>query len=570
MIKRCSGKIEILVYSFLFFLVLCNGCSDKKGKFEITMAADTNRDGKVDLETDSIGADSWTIQRGADFLNNCDSDQNTGMPDYADVVVNGAEDLNDLAMIKVSRIKKLPEDSRVSISVDDVSKKRVHLFIKNMDGNYEYIDLEKAGNIKADRLKKNDLELRIEANSFADAEWSGLTQVKLTLDSGADEMMEKFIYLKAAPFLLLSNIQKGKTLYVRSFPGSNDTFIQQLEKLVPEASVELFVIPEGEPYLPYEIWMQDAMEIGYTEIPGQRMNVVLQANRDRSLDNFPYNDLLGPGYGWIRVGSYRETFARGRGGNGWLDWYGNLEVSPPFPGYPWGRIIYGYNPEGPPEASLNPEIVAVLEAQKLQAPAIRLDTGWLLIKHVDEMVSFLPAKNPDRPFCVMVVSPEAMVSLLKKWEDEGLGETPVLKRFQPGTTIESLLGDEKIIQHNLRLQQERIEPNIERLKQELDLSEQDLIRIPVLFTEEGSSLFPNMVNSAVLNGYLLIADPDGPVIDGVDALQEEMRKLLTGVPITPFFLDDTPYHKWSGNVHCATNIQREGPSKPWFELEKWD
>lgn len=568
MIKSCYRKTGILMYFFLFFLVLCNGCSDKKGRFEISMAADTNRDGNVDLETDGIEADIWTIQRGAVFLNNCDSDQNTGKPDFADMIVNGAEDLKDLALIKVGRIQKLPEDSRVTISVDESSKKRVRIFEKNGDKNLESIDLEKDGNIDTNQLRNNDIELWIEANSFADAEWSGLTQVKLTLDLGTDEMMEKSIYLKVAPFLLLSNLQRGKTLYVRSFPGRNDTFIQQLKKLVPEAGVELFIVPEGEPYVPYEIWLQDAMEIGYMEKPGQRMNVVLQANRDRSLDNFTSNVLLGPDYGWIRVSSYRETFAQGGGGNGWLDWYGNLEVSPPFPGYPWGRIIYGYNPEGPPEASLNPEIVAMLEAQKLQAPAIRLDSGWLLIKHVDEMVSFLPSKNPERPFCVMVVSPGAMIALLKKWKDEGYEETPVLERFEPGTTIGSILSSEKLIKHNLYLQRERIEPNVELLKEEFKLSEQDFIRIPALFTEDGSSLFPNMVNSAVLNGYLLIADPDGPEIDEIDALQEEMRKLLAGVPIKPFFLEDTQYHKWSGNVHCATNIQREAPSKSWFELEK--
>jgi len=567
LIKRDLRKIETPLFIFLGLFLLCSGCRDKKGRVEISMAADTNRDGRVDLETDSIGADSWTSQSGAVFLNNCDSDQNTGKPDHADAVINGDGDINDLALIKVGRIQNLPEDSRVSISVDDISKKRVCLFLKNMDGKFECIDLEKSENIDVEQLRKNDLELWIEANSFADAEWSGLTQVKLTLELVDGEVKEKIICLKAAPFLLLSNLHRGKTLYVRSFPGRNDTFVQQLKKLVPEAGAELYILPKGEAYQPYEIWLQDTMEIGYTEKPGQRMNVVLQANRNRSLDDFPSHDLLGSDYGWIQVSSYREPYAQGRGGNGWLDWYGNLEVTPPFLGYSLGRIVYGYNPDGPPEASLNPEIVAMLEAQKLQAPAIRLDTGWLMIKHVDEMLSFLPSKNPDYPFFVMVVSPEAMIDLLKKWETEGFGETPVLERFQSGATIGSILNSKNLIQHNLSLQQERIEPNIDLLKEELKLSEQDFIRIPALFSENGNSLFPNMVNSVVLNGCLLIADPDGPVIDGIDVLQEEVRRLLSEVPIQPFFLDDTQYHKWSGNVHCATNVRREAPSKAWFELK---
>lgn len=560
-------KKSELIFFLLFLLLFNSGCSNNKGEFEIFMVADTDRDGQVDFELDRLGADNWTYERGAVFLNNCDSDQNTGKPDCADTVVNREEDLKDLALIKVRKIKNLPIDSQVSISVDTASKRRVQLFSKNFDGNFECIDLKEKGNINVEQLRNIDLELWIEANSFADAEWSGETQAKITLELPDGVIKEKTVCLKVAPFILLSNLQRGKTLYVRAFPGRNDAFIQQLKRLVSKAEAELFIVPEGEPYQPHDIWLQDAMEIGYTEKPGQRMNVVLQANRERSLDNFPLKGLLGPDYGWIRVGSYRESYARGRGGNGWLDWYGNLEVSPPLPEFPFGRIFYGFNPEGPSEASLNPDIVALLEAQKLQTPAIRLDTGWLLIKHVDEMISFLPPKNPERPFCVMVVSPEAMITLLKGWKAEGHGETSVLKRFQLDINVTSLLSNQKLLQHNIQLQHDRIEPNITLLKNELKLLEEDFIRIPALFSESGSPLFPNMVNSAVLNDYLLIADPDGPIINGVDMLQEEVKRLLSGVPVHPVFLDDTQYHKWSGNVHCATNIRREGLSKAWFKTD---
>jgi protein-arginine deiminase len=554
-----------LIFFLLLLLLFSSGCSNSRREFEICMVADTDRDGQVDFELDRLGADTWTQERGAVFLNNCDSDQNTGKPDWADSVVNGEEDLKDLALIKVRKIKNLPPQSRISISANEASRERVRIFLKNPNGNLEGINLNDKGNIDAGPLRDSGLELRIEANSFADAEWDGETQVKITVELPDGSIHENTVCLKVAPFILLSNLQRGKTLYVRAFPGRNDAFIQQLKRIVPQTGAELFIVPEGEPYRSHDIWLQDAMEIGYTEKPGQRMNVVLQANRERSLDNFPLKGLLGPDYGWIRVGSYRESYARGRGGNGWLDWYGNLEVTPPLPECAFGRMCYGFNPEGPPDASLNPEIVAVLEAQKLQTPGIRLDTGWLLIKHVDEMISFLPPKNPGRPFCVMVVSPEAMIALLKRWKAEGYGETAVLKRFQPDTTVASLLSDEKLLQHNIHLQRDRIEPNIAILKNELKLSEEDFIRIPALFSEEGSSMFPNMVNSAVLNDYLLIADPDGPLIDGVDLLQEEVKRLLSGVPVRPVFLDDTQYHKWSGNVHCATNIRREGLSEAWFK-----
>jgi protein-arginine deiminase len=128
-----------------------------------------------------------------------------------------------------------------------------------------------------------------------------------------------------------------------------------------------------------------------------------------------------------------------------LDWYGNLEVTPPLPGYPFGRIYYGCNPEGPKEASLNPEIVGMLEAQGVQAPAVRLDTGFLLIKHADEIISFLPSSDPEHPYKVLVVDTEAMIALLEKWMSDGYGELTLLDLYSEKVTVSSLLKNKVLI-----------------------------------------------------------------------------------------------------------------------------
>lgn len=118
----------------LLLLVFSTGCTKSGGEIDIFMAGDTNRDGRVDLKQDIEGASDWTEDRGAIFLNNCDSDQNTGKPDWSDKVVNGEEDLKDLAPIKIKKIKNLPQESLVSVSVDETSLKKVNLFFKNEDG----------------------------------------------------------------------------------------------------------------------------------------------------------------------------------------------------------------------------------------------------------------------------------------------------------------------------------------------------------------------------------------------------------------------------------------------------
>ena len=554
------------VYSLVFLWQAACTSPPSASDIEVVITADVNRDGRVDFKTDEEGKEAWTYDRGAIFFNNSDSDQNAGKPDHVDQIVNGAEDLNDLAVLKVKKIPRLPADFKINISVDSASQTRVRLFMKSGNHEFHNLDLGSGGDIATSLLSQNHLELRLEANSFADTDWNGETDVTVTAMSPDGEMQSDTVRLRVAPFILLSNLNRGKTLYVREFPKRNEALLKSLAELVPQAGAELMIIPGGEPYRPYHIWLQDCLEIGYSEMPGQKINVVLKANRDKSLDNFAEDRLLGPDFGWIQVGSFRETYGKGRGGNGWLDWYGNLEVTPPLPGYPFGRIYYGYNPDGPAEASLNPEIVAMLDAQRLQAPPLRLDTGWLLIKHVDEILAFVPSGAPERPYKVLVVDTGIMIALLEKWIADGHGKVPMLDLYEKNMSVASIYTDQELMQHNRDLQKQRIEPNIDLLKQELGLQESDFIRVPVLFDKYGLALVPNMVNSAVLNEHIYIVAPNGPVIEGKDLLEAEMHRLLNGLPVEPYFLDARLYHRGGGEIHCGTNIRRDGFPQPWWNM----
>ena len=566
--KSISQVLLFLVTGMAIFLTQAlSRAQVPASHIKIQIVSDVNRDGKVEFDSDNHGKNIWTPTRGAIFFNNNDSDQNSKEPDHADTVVNGNEDLKDLAVLKVKQVPDLPENTQVSVSVDDASLSRVHLFLEVGDNEYKLVNLMADGNIDPARLRQADLELRIEANSYADGIWSGKTEVKIFVNTPNGKTHFDSVQLKVAPFILLSNLNKGNTLYVRECPGRNEAFLQHLGELVTKAGAELVIVPGGEPYRQSNIWLQDTMEIGYSEMPGQKMNVVLKANRNRSLDEYAKNQLLGPDFDWIQVGTYREGYGGGRGRNRWLDWYGNLEVTPPLPGYPFGRIYHGYNPEGPKEASLNPEIVGMLEAQKVQSPAIRLDTGWLFIKHADEIISFVPRSDPEHPYKVLVVDTEAMIALLEKWMSDGYGELSMLDLYSEKVTVSSLLKNKILMDVNKTLQIDRIEPNIDLLKQELGLREEDFIRVPSFFDKYGVAFIPNMVNSTVLNGHIFIVSPKGPVIDGKDQLEEEMRKLLSGLALTPHFLDARTYHQGGGEVHCATNVRREGFSTAWWEMK---
>ncbi|KAG8407800.1 hypothetical protein J3459_018346 [Metarhizium acridum] len=92
---------------------------------------------------------------------------------------------------------------------------------------------------------------------------------------------------------------------------------------------------------------------------------------------------------------------------------GNIKSIPPYTlngkKYPAGRIVIGATDAQTPQA------LVYLQAQETQDP-ISLDTTWLFVKHVNEVLGFLPAKTP-RGWRVAILDPmmgyEALSKLIK-------------------------------------------------------------------------------------------------------------------------------------------------------------
>ena len=77
--------------------------------------------------------------------------------------------------------------------------------------------------------------------------------------------------------------------------------------------------------------------------------------------------------------------------------------------------------------------------------------------------------------------------------------------------------------------------------------------------------WPNMVNSVVVNGRLMVSNPRGAIINGKDFTQEEFRRRVAASALTVYFLEDRYYQELRGNTHCATNTRRDGVEKPFWE-----
>jgi protein-arginine deiminase len=450
--------------------------------------------------------------------------------------------------------------------VDEAALPHVNAFRRTGEGTFDWIDLHAKGNVPNDALRRGNVEFFVEAKSFATGRWNGEARLTLTIDrpgkAGAP-VFKDTVVLRAAPWIMLSNLDRANVLYVREFPERNDAMLEQLRALMPDIEAQLHVVPGDAPYPPNNIWMQDTMEIGFTQkTPVTRMSAVLKANRDKGLDAFAKDGLLGPDSGWFTCGEFRPQFGAGDGGTSWMDWFGNLEVTPALDDYPYGRVYYGVAGEG---KSLNPDVVALIDAQGIQGPALPIDVRFLLIKHADELICFLPSGNPENPYKVLVPDVRLMLELATEWEKSGYGNIAMLTNFRDGLTVRSFLADAGLRSHNMRLQEQHLDPLYEQLKSAFGLRDDDLIHIPAYYERDGRSMIPNMVNSAFANGFLLVPQPNGPVFGHYDLLEDDFRERLAGLPLEVHFLDDRQYHKWCGNVHCATNAKRESARRVWWE-----
>ena len=96
------------------------------------------------------------------------------------------------------------------------------------------------------------------------------------------------------------------------------------------------------------------------------------------------------------------------------------------------------------------------------------------------------------------------------------------------------------------------------LREELGLTDADIIHVPLVFKRNGWSLWPNTVNGLVLDKHFICPKPFGPVIDGADAIETELATSLREVGITTHFVDVfDAYSSMAGECHCGTNAVRE-------------
>lgn len=497
------------------------------------------------------------------LIPNLDDDNGDGIPDVsAPPLAVGADD--DMLQVQVFPDAKLPRGATARAEIAEPWARFARVFVRT-DSSEGPRFVQMPVEIDRSEARKKGVVIGIEAADFPAQDRPSTIEAIVTFETADGRpVRERKILCAVAPFLLSSCVDPADEVQVVKTKATEE-FVRNLRPLVESAGARLEIV-DGATIPAHDIWIQDAVEIGYATDGERVMHIALHGNRGRELDAIVAKQKLGRGFAVIEKGDFRGRQAE------WIDWYGNLEVSPPVTAngreFKNGRFYAGTQTE----RAMHPEVIRFLEAQGAQGPVLWLDTSWLVIGHVDETVSWVPSKV-GAPFRMMIPSPRLAVEILKQAERDAPGG--ILNRGtkrngdKPGEferPVAAALKDKSLMAAQ-EFVQEKIDAVRRTLQEGLGVADADIIEIPVLFNSD-SRWFPgryfsetvNMVNGLLLGTDYIVPDPRGPLVDGKDVLLQAVKDRLEplGCRVVPLDCFD-PYHRGGGEIHCGTNATRRRP-----------
>jgi len=514
--------------------------------YNFFFAGDTNRDGQIN-EQDEAGKEQWSLSKGALILFNDRNNDRSKIPTWQQTKVIVPRRAAMLSQVNLTLSENF-KTSQLFITADSISSPHISVFQKTGDG-WQPVDISGAQPL----VFSTNIVLGVEAKQFADRNWNGTVNLKATAQNNGQEIASTTIQMGVSPWMIAPNTAPVTEVVVSDRGSANSEFISQLKQAVEPTGAQVKIIPGD------RTWMQDTQKNGYVQLPEQseirQFNVAIKSNSEPD-KNQPAKSPQDRNLKVFKIGTRRNEDPVSQ----WSDGYGNLQVTPPIPGHPMGRVYYGNSGN----ASFNPEVLDFIQAQRIQGPPVDIDTSWLLTRQVDEIINFIPTQTPGK-YVMAIASPEAGVKLLEELQGRGYGDVTINRGLSTQTTVSAALKNRALIQHNLNLQNQKLNPIVEKLKREFLLGDDQIIQVPAMFGYSGYAWWPNMVNSVPVNGKLLVSNPRGPMIDGVDYTQERLRQLLLPAGVSLSFLDDRYYQELKGNVQSATNTVRKPEERTFWQ-----
>jgi Protein-arginine deiminase (PAD) len=479
---------------------------------------------------------------------------------------------------------------KLTIEVSVEHAKYVRIFDSRVSGGAEIIGPTKGNSYEFPDASFDKKELGVEATRYAGLGFDGLVTLTLkVLSSGKPVQSEVVVKMRVAPWIMFNHFDKPEKVFVVS-TGDNSSFVTAMSAAATKAGVSL------QKFSGRDRWMQDIMEFGRSHLPGSDpARNVIETPRGRQLAGYP-KTLVSDDLGYTLPAPFEDGDSLNSGGN--------LECTPPFSrdgvDYPFGRMYFCRFRTDEPTSKLSTGYAELLHAQIVQKP-IEIDTSWLVVGHVDEFITFVPAKN-KLGFKLLLASPRLGLEIARKSAAGGakmLGgreyvagvsaEMTVadflakgIKWRDPDPTLESYEMTAAQIETYNKTCQSKIDTAAVKFKKELGLTAADIGHVPVIYIHaiyagaRADALIAGMGNMLVLGTECIAPKPFGPghfsgpgvVSVDIDLFEASYRATLADCGLNVTFIDDwDTYHLLKGEVHCGTNTLRKAdPAVKWWEF----
>ena len=427
--------------------------------YQVDLDVDADRDADVDDQDDAF-EEMWNATKGAIFAVNFDDDDqdgavdgmgftDAGIPTGENFYINGSLDVDDIAKLVIPKVgSKKNVQFFLKLNYHDASA--IHIFESrtpgagvlqtggsNATGWGAHMGTGTGPGVEIDITdvvqNQADVTLGIEGLFFPGGKvgtgsyvFDSEVVIELIAQSGtgnseiiaANQIAMDKVKLRVAPFLFLPNTNNANEVFMDDDPGAD---------ALETAFGGIISRPPG---TSHSQWYQDHVQIGFTEFPGAVSHVAFRFPYKQKIeykdpvtmlpvteiywqDDWPEDALFGPDLGLYR---FRNTLKHDEitmspiPGSG--DFGGNFEVVPYSDTWKLGRILHGDNATGQLETFFKAQITTGPLA--LQEPII-VNSSWLEVGHVDEMIGFAPTPGTVglRPYKVVRADPQLAEKLLK-------------------------------------------------------------------------------------------------------------------------------------------------------------
>ena len=480
--------------------------------------------------------------------NNNDDDED-GNPDCSDAIVNGGNDHLELGMINVSQFGYtetiMPENAtliaKMSISVpqndllDFLSPTNmIHVFPNFTTGTKAL----GGGKTDSHTLSASDLFGVNALPLWVEGRMHG-AEVLLTLDVELNEefLGEDQIRILVSPFFGYSNLDSVSELLIADLPGKWDLFNEDMHT----AFTNYVPVTDDGP-----MFIQDIAEFGCSFLLHERHSSFQFGSQGMTYDRY-----LSPDFGCFSSALFPDSERQG----------GNVEFAPPDESHQYGRFIIGNR--------MSPSLQSFIFKQSSVTYGdnpIVIPTSWLLVGHVDELVSVIPCNDG---FAIAVADLQTAVSLLEESSDDvGLVvDSQGARVFKTARELRSLYSEPNK-QQAIRDIQLELDSIRVLLQNELDIPDSHIVRIPVLFeaptqfstiSSRLTTELPNSVNMVVVrreDGKFKLGIPD-PMFDPFMEFIGEQLALLGYTNENLEYIFTIDLHKDKGEAHCGSNCRRK-------------